>query len=279
MDTYPGEAIYLWLFDDVRRAVEAGVMASGEAHFQQCGQREIAQGARKLPIRRRLSFNWLRGQGIEIGALHNPLAIYPGQARVTYVDRFDEATLRQHYPELAGEALVPVGIIDDGERLASIPDDSQDFLIANHVIEHTEDPIASLQTWFRVVRPGGMVYLGVPDKRHTFDRERVNTPWLHVLADHRFGAEGTRRQHYEEWVRYVGHHSQPEVVEAQVTRLLAQRYSIHFHVWDAEQFSDFLVRYREQFNPDFVLRQYEFNPDHMEMIFVLEKVRPEASGV
>lgn len=279
MDRYPGEAVYLWLFDDVRQAVQRGIVPSGEVHYQQCGRREIEQGLRKLPIRRALSYNWLRGSGIEIGALHNPLGIFPEHARVTYVDRLDEGALREHYPELANEALVPVGIIDDGEKLATVADDSQDFIIANHVIEHTEDPITSLDTWFRVVRPGGVVYLGVPDKRYTFDRERVNTPWTHLVADHQFGAAGTRRQHFEEWVRYVGRHSDPATVEVQVAQLMTQNYSIHYHVWDAESFSDFLVRYRDTYNPDFMLRQYEFNPDHTEMIFVLEKTAsPGRSG-
>jgi len=271
VDTFPGEAIYLWLFEDVRQAVQRGVVASGELHYQQCGRREIELGLRKLPVRRALSLKWLHGNGIEIGALHNPLGIFPEHAHVTYVDRLDEHSLRQHYPELAHEPLVPVGIIDDGEILDTVVSDSLDFVIANHVIEHTEDPIRALDAWFRVVRPGGVVYLGVPDKRYTFDRQRVNTPWIHLVADHQFGPEGTRRQHFEEWVRYVGHHTDPAAVEAQVSALMEQGYSIHYHVWDADSFSDFLVRYRETRNPGFVLKEYEFNPEHTEMIFVLEK--------
>lgn len=277
MVSYPGEAIYLWLFDDVRNAVQQGAFASGQDHFDQNGQREIELGLRKPLPRKALSLKWLEGAGIEIGALHNPLSVYSERAQVTYVDRLDVPALRQHYPELANLPLVPVGIIDDGEKLETVESDSQDFVIANHVIEHTEDPIGALDSWFRVLRPGGVVYLGVPDKRYTFDRIRVNSPWLHFVADHEYGPEGTRRQHYEEWVRYVGQHTEPDVVDATVASLMEQNYSIHFHVWDADSFTDFLVRYRESYNPRFVMKEYEICPEHSEIIFVLEKTQALAA--
>ncbi len=273
MPEFPGEAVYLWLFDDVRNAVQHGLFATGLDHFERTGRREIELGLRKPLPRKTLSLKWLKGSGIEIGALHNPLSVYPEHAQVTYVDRLDVPALRQHYPELASTPLVPVGIIDDGEKLEAVANDSQNFVIVNHVIEHTEDPIGALNTWFRVVRPGGMVYLGVPDKRYTFDRNRVNTPWLHMVADHEYGADGTRRQHFEEWVRYVGQHSEPDVVESMVAALMEQNYSIHFHVWDADSFSDFIVHYRDAYNPGFVMKDFEVCPEHSEIVFVLEKTQ------
>ncbi len=63
-------------------------------------------------------------------------------------------------------------MIDDGEHLASIGDESVDFVVANHFIEHCRDPIGALTTLLRVVRPGGVVFMAVPDKRQTFDRAR-----------------------------------------------------------------------------------------------------------
>src|SRR5438309_632310 len=48
---------------------------------------------------------FLRGDGIEIGALHQPLPV-PASARVKYVDRMTVADLRRQYEELAAEPLV-----------------------------------------------------------------------------------------------------------------------------------------------------------------------------
>jgi hypothetical protein len=36
-------------------------------------------------------------------------------------------------------------VVDDGTRLASFADGSLDFVIANHMLEHFEDPIAALE--------------------------------------------------------------------------------------------------------------------------------------
>ncbi|HEX8845569.1 MAG TPA: hypothetical protein VF791_13035 [Pyrinomonadaceae bacterium] len=52
---------------------------------------------------------YLKGNGIEIGALHNPLKT-PQDARVKYVDKRRVAELREQYRELEASPLVPVDI-------------------------------------------------------------------------------------------------------------------------------------------------------------------------
>src|SRR6266852_1252099 len=101
---------------------------------------------------------YLKGNGIEIGALHNPLQV-PPWARVKYVDRLPIVQLREQYPELNDKELVEVDILDDGERLTKISDASQDFVIANHFVEHSQDPIGAVLNMLRVLKPGGRLYL------------------------------------------------------------------------------------------------------------------------
>src|SRR5215210_513324 len=100
---------------------------------------------------------YLRGSGLEIGALHMPLRVARG-VRVRYVDRLDVDGLRMHYPELAEHDLVDVDIVADGESLGSVADGSQDFVIANHFLEHTQNPIATVESHLRVLRPDGVIY-------------------------------------------------------------------------------------------------------------------------
>src|SRR5437588_12306604 len=87
----------------------------------------------KTDFRLLLSSFYLQGHGLEVGALHQPLEL-TSKASVQYVDRLSVADLRKHYPELNSVNLVDVDIIDDGERLTTVANDSQDFIVANHML-------------------------------------------------------------------------------------------------------------------------------------------------
>ena len=195
------------------------------------GLRPEARSFRRT--RWRLAKTYLRGEGLEIGALHKPLAL-PRGAHARYVDRLDVPGLREHYPELAALPLVSVDLIDDGETLGRVPEASVDFVVANHFMEHTQDPIGTLACHLRVLRPGGVLYLAIPDKRHIFDRTRPVTTLDHVVRDHVEGPEGSRRAHYEEWAREVSrvlNNIPDHLVDEEARSLDEQDYSIHFHVW------------------------------------------------
>ena len=222
---------------------------------------------RKLLFNRySLSFLYLRGNGIEIGALHNPLRLSP-RARVRYVDRMTVADLRMQYPELQGKKLVDVEIVDDGERLATVLDGSQDFVIANHFIEHCQNPLQALENAYRVLRPSGVLYLALPDKRYTFDRDRPVTLIEHLERDHADGPEWSRRGHFEEWVRLVNKVTDPVLVARQVELLLAMEYSIHYHVWTQREMMALLLHLQKRlpFDIEVMLRHKD------EVIFIIRK--------
>jgi predicted SAM-dependent methyltransferase len=223
---------------------------------------------RLVPFNRdAIAARFLRGDGLEIGALHNPLPV-PSGARVRYVDRMPVSGLERHYPELRGKALVPVDVIDDAERLTSVPDASVDFVIANHFLEHCQDPIGALGTMLRIVRPSGIVYLAIPDKRYTFDVDRDVTSPEHLLDDHRKGPEGSKRSHFEEWARLVDKVGEADV-DAHATKLLEDDYSIHFHVWTQAEALDFLGLARRELRLDFDV-ELAIRNGH-ENVFVLRK--------
>jgi SAM-dependent methyltransferase len=162
-----------------------------------------------------------------------------------------EAELRREYPELANEALVPVDVVDDGERLLTIPNESLDFLIANHFLEHCQDPIGTLEVHLSKLLPGGALFYAVPDKRFTFDVDRPVTPLAHVVRDHEEGPAWSRLDHYEEWSRFVyADPDEPVRDEATVVNLArglnADDYSIHFHVWTQAELLELILYWRER---------------------------------
>jgi predicted SAM-dependent methyltransferase len=192
---------------------------------------------------------------------------------VRYVDRMDVEALRSHYPELDDQPLVPVDLIDNGERLATVADDSQDFLIANHFLEHTQDPIATLQNHLRVLRPGGHLYLAIPLKDASFDVRRPVTSIEHLMHDHREGPEGSLEQHYEEWVTLVEGAAQETLAE-RVADLRARDYSIHFHVWDQPALLELMAHLEAELRLPFRLKRARRN--HYELIVILQKTAPGA---
>lgn len=230
---------------------------------------------RYFPVREEFARRFLAGEGIEIGALHMPLPVPPG-AQVSQVDRMPVEELRQHYPEIAELPLQPVDIFDDGETLATIAPESQDFIVANHFLEHTADPIGTIETHLGKLKPGGVLFYAVPDKRYSFDFRRPVTPLEHMVRDHEEGAAGSRQQHYEEWVRFVASTDAEradegfeELVAKRAAHLEAADYSIHTHVWTQASFLGLLLLCRERFGEDFDLEAMA--QCSLEVVVVLRK--------
>lgn len=209
---------------------------------------------------------YLRGHGIEIGALHMPLKV-PATVKVKYVDRMSADDLRKQYPELDSKEMVDVDIVDDGELLETILDSTQDFVIASHFLEHCQNPIGALINMLRVLKPGGVLYLAIPDKRCCFDADRPVTALDHIIKDYQQGPEWSRQQHFEEWTRLGGKVEDEAEVARRVALNLARDYSIHFHVWTQAEMLELIVAVRKivQFEVELMLR------NEAEVVFVLRR--------
>jgi hypothetical protein len=208
-----------------------------------------------LPIRRWLARQYCHGEGIEIGALHDPTPIL-GHSR--NVDRLPRKELEASY-RMKG-ALAEVDYVCDAQDLTVIPNGSQAYLIANHILEHMENPLLALRNWLRVVRPGGCVFVTVPDKRYTFDRPRAITPFTHVLQDFEKGPAWSRLAHFRDWVDS----QEPEHRgnESRVRHLMdVERYPIHYHVWTPREVLEIVAWTGAE------LATYKHTPP--EMVFVL----------
>jgi SAM-dependent methyltransferase len=82
---------------------------------------------------------YLIGRGIDIGCGDDPLFVEEGSVR--------------GYDKLDGDALYMAGIADE----------SYDFVYSSHCLEHMPDVKLALTNWLRILRPGGILYVVVPD--------------------------------------------------------------------------------------------------------------------
>lgn len=184
---------------------------------------------------------YLSGAGIEIGPFVWPLRVPPG-AHVRNVDFKSREELVSAGRETVKniESIPQIDVVDSAEELTTFADESLDFVIASHVIEHVEDPIGALENWLRVLRSGAVLYIGVPDAAQTFDVQRPRTSAEHLLRDHREGPQISRQQHYEEWARLIEGVPGERVAEraAEFAREDARH---HFHVWELAGFLELLA--------------------------------------
>jgi SAM-dependent methyltransferase len=114
---------------------------------------------------------YCRGKGIEIGSCGKHTV--KGSLLVDIVDNFSSA------------APYKVDYRADAHELPKIESSSLDYVCASHVLEHLTNPIKAIKEWMRVLKPGGVLWLKIPDKRKTFDRKRERTKLSHLIEDFR----------------------------------------------------------------------------------------------
>jgi predicted SAM-dependent methyltransferase len=161
-----------------------------------------------------------------------------------------------------------IDVLDDGEDLAKFEDDSVDFVIAAHFLEHCENPIGAILAHLRVARPGGKLFYIVPDGRYSFDSKRPVTSLEHVWQDFRDGPRVSPEEHYLDWSKNMTEHV-GDALEAWWRACDAINASIHFHVWPPADVTELFLDVRRQLSLSFdVLR---FQQLHHECALVLQK--------
>lgn len=208
-------------------------------------------------------------KGLEIGALHQPLDL-PSTLPVDYLDYCTVEELRKKYPELENSELTEPDIIENAETLRSIGDESYGFVAAAHVIEHMRNPIGAVENWLRVLRPGGTLYLAVPDKRATFDRLRLRNSLEHLILDYKMPSLERDKEHFLEYASLVEGASGLEALD-RAKKLEEDEVSIHFHVFLAEDVVAMLEWMRENLSINIRVEGPWANPGAFEFHLLITK--------
>jgi len=202
----------------------------------------MGKGAPLRWLENRWLRRFLRGQGVEIGALWRRFPV-PKDARVWYVDRLDPRALEQTFT--AYEKVVPPDLVAEADALP-LASGSLDFLIAGHVLEHLFFPLRTLRAWYEMLAPGGALLLRVPDKRFTFDVRRARTPLAHLLEEEERPERYDREAHYADFVEHVrGWPRSDPRYDAEMKRLMGEDHRVHFHVWTDEDVRE-LIEFTQQ---------------------------------
>lgn len=188
------------------------------------------------------------GRGLEIGgasrifSASGAIPVYQiahGIDNVTFSDR-----TRWEGRVEAGDTFVfdvgkPPGrqYIAEARDLAAIPDETYDFVISSHMLEHSANPIAVLNEWKRVVRTSGALMLVLPHRDGSFDRFRPITPLSHLIEDERGRTDESDTTHLSEILQLHDFARDPTSYSGRQFRAMieenAKNRGAHHHVFDA----------------------------------------------
>ncbi|HVU35385.1 MAG TPA: class I SAM-dependent methyltransferase [Opitutaceae bacterium] len=175
--------------------------------------------------------------GTEIGPGNSPI---PGFIPAPiYVDCFKEFGFEACRADYYGHATA-----------LPFHDNSLDYVASSHVLEHVANPVAALAEWYRVLRPGGIIYLVVPDRRRTWDRTRKLTPVEHLLDDYIRGTNACDPTHIDEYafesdwsasesgIGGVGLEKETLARGMHEAVARGEQINIHFHTFEPENLRD-----------------------------------------
>jgi SAM-dependent methyltransferase len=182
----------------------------------------------------------LHGRGVEFGPGCHPLAVGPFVTSIKYCDAHDRAAFAGLFKVPADEIggfpeRIDFRLQFDREPFVDvIGRESLNFVVANHLVEHLVDPIRFLEQCYAVLAPGGMLFLGLPDKRRSFDRDRRRTTLEDLIARNEAGVTEASDERILEFVNQVERSESPvRLTDPGVREYLAEqrRKSVHLNVW------------------------------------------------
>jgi len=174
-------AVYRQLWPDLAGLDDKAL----QTHYDTFG---AAEGRRANSLAFREDFVALIPSGssaLEIGPFCKPLLLGHG---VKYFDVMDKPALDQRARDIGLQDQVaphihfvsPVGDL-------SVVDETFDYVLSSHCLEHQPDLVTHLQQVTRILRPNGRYFLLVPDKRYCFDALLAESTVAEVLDAYHAG--------------------------------------------------------------------------------------------
>ncbi len=188
----------------------------------------------KINRRYEISKKHLKGRGLEVGAFHSPTPLLSG-IESDYVDQVKIDAIKKRFPKFKDYYCVFPSIIDNGEKLSKIEENKYDFLIANHMLEHTQNFFETIQNHLRVIKQGGILFYAIPDKRFTFDKNRELTTYQHLKDEFIDESKHNSYNHYLDIAQNI-YNLKDEAATREAKDLYKKGLDIHFHVWTSETF-------------------------------------------
>jgi SAM-dependent methyltransferase len=234
-----------------------------------------------MPYGRNLGFRdhvrqGLVGEGLDLGPWHEPFFSPNGNTKT--VERYSLRDLKVNFADLPVEELAklqePDFVCDfDKDFLAEFDDDSYDFIVASHLLEHVAQPFLLVSDIYRVLKNDGILLIALPDLRNTFDNRRIPMDFEHFKKDIKLQIKIDEISHVIDYMSNVLSIN-PEKMSSQETQKVITE-SYHVHAFTDRQFVFLLNEMQEFLNFHFELidasQSMEADARYEEFILVLKK--------
>lgn len=226
-------------------------------------------------IREDFAARYLVGEGYEIGAQKSPLKC-KFATNILYIDYLSREESAQKYG-IPARDCVDVDIIADANELVQIPSESASFIIANHVLEHSPNPIATLNGWLRILRIKGILFLTLPNAQsneYDFEREPVACNHFHSDYIGAMDGEDIMTKHICEHIRVVdGISPSSKKFKERLNEIIESGLHPHYHVFTPSSTLEMLSLVHV--HSPIKVKSYLAYDNCFELIYVIEKI---ASG-
>ena len=186
--------------------------------------------------------------GLEIGGpsaifkADNILPIYPNAKRIDGVNfstltvwenKIDEGLTYTYDGKQKGYQFIL-----EASVLTPIHDNTYDFLLSSHSLEHCANVIKTLEEWKRVLSPEGIMTVILPDKNYTFDHKRKITTFSHLMEDYQNDVDESDLTHLDEIMTCHDLSRDPDIADKDsfTSRSLQNinNRCLHHHVFDVD---------------------------------------------
>lgn len=238
------------------------------AHFRTSGLNERREFAQVSTTAAKFSMRWLRGRGLEIGAGRNPTPLF-GNTTCTYSDIAVDSAFGG-----SAELFFSLDAPLSGDQAGKY-----DFVIGSHVLEHCDSLIRGFDNLLKSLKPSGVAYIVLPDKRFLFDEH-----WMpYYDFDHHVREYSEpfafARQHDREFLNSIGAdvsinaHADipPDLAAAIASGYLPddQRFMAHKHNYRFNDWLKLLQQSLSYLEAPFVVEDAGFGRERMDCHFIL----------
>jgi SAM-dependent methyltransferase len=215
----------------------------------------------------------LSGKGLEFGAASNPFPTSPN-SEMEYADLYDHSLTSSPYHgnvHYTNSDFVKCKYITSIEKMIGIPDESFDFIIACHVIEHVSNPLLALESVWKKLKPKGKFVLLVPHMDLTFDAKRDLTTLEHIVLDYKRPLKERDFLHFVEF--YEKAFVAPNPFQKASQEFTNGFSDIHFHTWNEASFLNMVNYFSDNIRKWSEITFYpHMRHEHAnEFYFILEK--------